>query len=143
MSEVLPRHYIIGIILFTFIIVGGISMLSMMNTEQSGFTDDSRFQNFNNTFNVMDDVTTEVGDLQSGIENAETDFGVFGVLNSLISSAWNTLKLLFSSFGFMDAVFGGLTTVFGVPAWIPTLIGLLVVVLLAFAIYSAIFQREI
>jgi len=143
MAEVLPRHYIMGIVLFTFFIVGGVSLLSMMNDTQSGFTDDPRFDAFNSTFNVMDDVTTEVGDLESGISNTNPDPGIFGVLNGLISSAWNTLQLLFNSFSFMDSVFGGLTTVFGVPAWIPALIGLMITIVLAFAIYSAIFQTKI
>lgn len=143
MTDALPRHYVMGIILFTFIVVGGVSMLSTMNTYNSGFTDDSRFESFNLTFNKMSDVQTEVGDLQSGIEETSADPGAFGFLNALIGSGWNTMQLMFSSFSFMNGVFNGLETVFGLPPFIPTLIGLMITVLIAFAIYSAIFQTKI
>jgi len=143
MAEILPRHYIIGIILFTLFIIGGIAMIGEFRTVDSSFVDNNKFASFNNTFNVYDDVTTEVGGLKGNIENADTDFGLFGVLNSLISSAWQTLRLLFTSFGFMDAVFNGLEGFLGVPGWVGALLILLVTVLLVFAIYSAIFQRDI
>lgn len=143
MGNVLPSHYIIGIILFTLVMVGGVSILSEFNSVDSSNVDQDSIIQFNRTFNVMDDVTGEVGQLETNIEDADTDFGTFGVLNSLVSSGWQTLKLMFSSFGFMTGVYEGLTSFFGVPAWIPVLIGLLVTVMFAFAIYTAIFQREI
>lgn len=143
MAEILPRHYIFGIIAFTFIIVGGVSIFASLHSDDPTFGDSDKLTQFNRTFNVMDDVSDNVGNLQTNIENADSDFGLFGVLNSLISSAWQTLKLLFSSFSFMGAVFSGTTTMFGIPAWIPTLAGLVITIIIAFAIYSAIFQREI
>ena len=143
MADVLPRHYITGIIIFTLFIIGGIAIIGELTHEDAGFVDDEKFSSFNDTFNVYDDITTEVGDLRSDIEDADTDFGLFGVLNSLISSSWQSLKLLISSFGFMDAVFNGLESFVGIPGWVGGLLILLVTVLLAFAIYSAIFQRDI
>jgi hypothetical protein len=65
------------------------------------------------------------------------------VLNSLIASAWQSLRLLFSSFGFMDAVFEGVHDLFGVPKWVSGLASLLITVLIAFAIYSAVFQTKV
>lgn len=143
MPEVLPSHYIVGIILFTLVMVGGVAFLADLNSVDPTFADQDKFQEFNNTFNKMDDVTSNVDSLQSNIEDADTDFGTFGVLNSLISSGWQTLKLLFSSFGFMTSAYQGISSFFGLPAWVPIFIGMLVTVMLAFAIYAAIFQREI
>lgn len=142
-GAVLPSQYIIGIILFTFVMVAGVAFLAEMNSVDPTFTDDPKMEQFNDTFNKMSDVTSNVDSLQSNIEDADTDFGTFGVLNSLISSGWQTLKLLFSSFSFMDSAYAGLSTFFGLPAWIPLFIGMLVTVMLAFAIYAAIFQREV
>jgi hypothetical protein len=143
MANVKPSQYIIGIVLFCFIIVGGISMLSIFADTDPTFTDDDDFNKFNESFNVLSDVSSQVDSLESSITEADTDFGVFGVLNSLISSSWQSLKLLFTSLSFMDDVFLGMSTMFGVPTWIPTIIVLALTVMIAFAIYSAIFQREL
>lgn len=143
MAEILPRHYIIGIVIFTLFIVGGISMISIFNDSDATFADDAKLEQFNESFNVLNNITDEVTDLEDSIVNADTDFGTYGVLNALISSAWQTLRLTFNSFRFMNNVFSGLSTFLGVPAWITGLIILIVTVMFAFAIYSAIFQRDI
>lgn len=142
-NQVSPKDYIIGIIIFTFVVVGGISLLGILDTGTNGkISQDPRYSDFNQTFNVYDNVTNQVGNIRDNIVNADTDFGVFGVLNSLIATSWQGVKLLFSSFGFMDAVFGGLSTVFGLPAWVGGLLILLVIVIIAFAIWAAIFQTQ-
>lgn len=143
MSNILPRHYIMGIVIFTIFIVGGVSMMGIFAETDPTFTDSDKFTQFNDSFDVMSDVTTEVDDLESSITNADTDFGALGVLNSLISGAWQSLRLVFSSFEFMDGVWSGTNYIFGVPIWVASMITLLVTVLLVFAIWSAIFQREL
>lgn len=143
MANILPRHYIIGIIIFTMFIVGGLSMVSIFNDSDNTFANDTTYNQFNSSFNVLNNITQEVGDLEDSIVNADTDFGAYGVLNALISSAWQTLKLTFTSFAFMDSAFTGLTSFFGVPAWIIGLLALMITVMFVFAIYSAIFQREL
>lgn len=139
----LPRHYILGIVMFMFVIVGGVSLLGMMRSDDSTYGDSSQLQEFNNTFNQLDLVSDRVGSMQGTLSNASVDGGTFGVLNSLILSGWQTFKLLFSSFGFMTGVFNGLTTFFGVPAWIPAIILLVVTIMLVFTIISAILQKDI
>lgn len=137
MAQVQPRTYIIGIIIFCLFIVGGVSLLASFGVNSTQVTD------FNTTFDKMNDVTDVTSDLRGSIENADTDFGAFGVLNSLISSAWQSLRLLFTSLGFMEDAYTGLNTFFGVPAWIPALLGSIVIVIIAFAIFGAIFQRDL
>lgn len=145
MAEATPKRYIYGIIMFTFVIVAGLALLNEFKASDSTYVDAAKYREFNATFNKFDDITTEVGDLKSGIEDAEPgqDFGTLGVLSALISSGWNSLQLLFQSLSFMNDVFNGLSSVFGVPAWVGALIILLVSVMIVFAIYSAIFQREL
>lgn len=145
MGEVLPKHYIIGIIMFVFIIMSGISLLSALNDTDPTYIDNTKFTEFNDTFNKYNEITTKVDGLKSGIEDAEPgqDYGTLGVLSALISSGWNTLQLLFQSFGFMNDVFNGLSDVFGIPYWVPVLIISIVTTILVFAIYGAIFQREL
>lgn len=143
MAEVLLRHYIWGIIIFTLFIVGGVSMLAIYKDGDPSFASDDTYTRFNQSFNRLDDVTSTVSNLQSGITDADTDFGSFGVLNALISSSWQSIRLMFTSFGIMNDAYNGLSAIFGIPAWIPSLIILAVTVLIAFTIYSAIFQKEL
>jgi len=137
-----PRSYITGIIIAMFFVIGGVALINEMREDNSSFDAGDRTGEFNRTFNKLDDVSTEVNTLEDNIKNSDDDFGVFGVLNSLIFSSWTTIKLLFTSFNFMDDVLGGLTDVFGVPAWIPLIIGLLITTMIVFAIYRMIFQTE-
>lgn len=143
MAETLIRHYIWGILVFTLFIVGGVSMFAIYKDADPTFATDDTYTRFNQSFNRLSEVTATVGALEDGITQADTDFGAFGVLNALISSSWQSLKLMFTSFGIMNDAYNGLSSVFGVPAWIPGLMILAVIVLIAFTIYSAIFQKEL
>lgn len=138
-----PSTYIMGVIVFTLFVVGGVSMMTLFRDYDPTFATDQKFADFNDTFNVYTETTDKVTDLGTGITDADTDFGVLGVLNGLILSAWQSLKLLLTNFSFMNTVFNGLTTIFGVPSWIPALIILAVTVMFVFALYSAFFQRDI
>lgn len=138
-----PSTYIIGILVFTLFIVGGVSMMTIFRDADPTFADDPKFNEFNQTFNVYGEATEKIGDLGSGITDADQDFGVLGVLNGLILSAWQSLRLLLTNFAFMNSVFNGLSTIFGVPAWVSGLLILAVTVMFVFAIYSAFFQREL
>lgn len=135
--------YIIGILIFTMFIYGGISMISEFASVDSSFIDANKFSKFNNTFNKYNDVVSETDNLESSITNSDSDFGVFGVLNGLINTAWNTMVTIFSSFSFMDSAFNGLTEFLGVPTWTIGLILSIITIILIFAIIGAIFQRDI
>lgn len=145
-DDVKPKSYIIGIVMFVFFILGGVYILNEVRNEDTTFINSNElddYNKFNQTFNKLDDINDSVRGIQRNIENAQSDFGLFGVLNSLINSAWNTLKLLFESFGFMDSVFDGLGSIFGVPEWVSTLLLLIPIIIIAFAIFRAIFKTEI
>jgi hypothetical protein len=145
MAEVLPRHYIIGSIIFMFFIVGGIAMMTELGNKNPAFLDNEEFNDFNQSFNKMNDLTSSVDELETRITSSgeDQDLGVFGVLDALINTGWNTLKLLFSSFGFMEDIFTNLGNFFGIPAWVSVLLISMVTVMFAFAIYTAVFQREV
>lgn len=142
MADATPRTYIYGIILFTLITVSGVSFMAILGAENPAMTS-GKYVVFNDSMNKLSDITTQVDSLDDGIQNASTDFGAFGVLNALISSAWQTLKLLGSSLGFMSEAYVAMSALFGVPAWIPALVALLIVTMIIFTIYSAIFQQEL
>lgn len=137
-----PSTYLLGIIFFTFIILSGIGIMGELRKSNTDFMTDENSQSFNSTFNVYNDLSSSVGGLQTSVEDAGNDWGIFGVVNALVGSAWNALRLLFTSFAFMNAVFLGLG-LFGVPSWVGGLASLTVIVIIAFAIYAAIFKAEI
>ena len=132
-----------GIIIFTFFIVGGIALLTEFNNAKPGFIDDEKFKEFNESFNKINEVISSVDELETSITDTDEELTVFGVLDALINTGWNTLTLLFTSFGFMEDVFTDLSGFFGIPTWVGQLLILLVTVMFAFAIFTAIFQREI
>lgn len=143
-ADATPRSYVFGIIIFTLLIVGGISIFASFGAVNPSMVTSTKYEQFNNTFNKFSDLNESVTNLQSSIESDDNkEFGVFGVLNGLINAAWNSLKLIFQSFGFMSDVGDGLNKVFGVPSWIPNLLFLSVITMLAFTIWSAIFQSEL
>lgn len=144
LSETTPKHYLYGAILFSVMILGIVSILSSLNEAEGGnIANDERFAEFNSTFNIYDQIDNGTQNVRSSIENApESQFGIFGVLNSLINTAWQTLKGLFNSFKFVTVAIGGLSTMFGVPVWVTGAVSLLIIVMIAFSIWSAIFQKN-
>lgn len=144
MARTIIRDLFFGFVLFTLFLVGGVSMMGIFNDSNSEFTSDEKFVEFNRSMNKLGDVTTSVGSLEDKVlADPEEDRGILGVLGTLIGGAWNALKTLVSSLNFMGDAFKGLSTTFGVPLWMTSLAALLITILIIFALYSALFQREI
>lgn len=144
MGEIRPSHYIMGILVFC-LFIGSVTAVVVLTQEKiPGFVQGDRFNTFNNTFNVLPEVQQELGEINSDIENTPSDmFGSFGVLNSLINGAWNTLQFLSDAFNFMDVAFEGLTEFLQVPDYVVTILGLMILVVILFAILAAIFQIQL
>jgi len=142
MADFTPSSYIVAIIIFTLIIIGGVSMIATFGDKDSSFIDEERYSDFNKTFNKYEDIQDISNKTQTNIENMEDTDLDFGVLGSLINQAWQFLRLLITSLSFMSSAFNGIVIMFGVPAWIPTMLIAIITILLGFAIYSIIFQRN-
>jgi hypothetical protein len=134
--------YIIGTIIFTLLALGMIGIFAEVQSNNSNFVDGQEYSTFNKSFNHYDELTTSVNGLQTSITGSKIDNSIFGVtngvINSLIGTVWTTLKFLFNSFSFMGDAFNGLVTLLGLPAWLPILLGLIVIVIIAFGIFAAI-----
>lgn len=145
MGSVKISDYVIGIIVFTMIIVGGVSLFSIYGGYNSDMVDDPRFVEFNRSFNQYDNVVTEVSNLNASVSATDESsgfWGEFGVINSLIGHVWATMRLTIGSFGFMNTAFGGLSSVLGIPAQFVVLISLLVIAVIAYAIFTLIFKSD-
>ena len=139
MADTNIRHYIFGIILFTFFIVGGVSVIVNLASSNPAMVSDERFVQFNQSFNKMDLVETKVNAIETNVNGTPAGENP---LNDLITGSWQTLRLIGSSLSFMDDVFIATYTLFGIPRWIGNIVMMLITVLLAFVIYGLIFQRD-
>lgn len=142
MAEFYISDYIVGTIVFTFIIVGCVAMIGLMRQGNPDFNDE-RFSKFNSTFNSYDELDRQVNQIQSDVESGDTSWGITDVLNAIVYNAWNTLKNIYNSFGFMTQAILGLNTFFGMPIWIPAMALMAITVLITFSIYSATFYRRL
>ena len=137
--------YFIGILLFTLVIVGGVSMMGIFRGYDSDWGEGGKLESFNASFNKLDDVRGVVNNLDATVSNVNgTDFGAFGVLNSLIKSSWQVLKLMTGNLDFMYSIYESDTLgSFNIPLWIGGIIVMIVIVVIVFAIFGAIFQRDL
>lgn len=142
MADATPRTYVYGLILFTLVTVAGISMLSIYGADNPAALT-GKYTQFNESMNKLADVNTEINSLDTSVQGNDPDPGTFGVLNGLINGAWQTLRLMGSSFSFMTDAYDAMGDIFGVPSWIPGLVALLITAMVVFAIFSAIFQTEL
>jgi hypothetical protein len=135
------KSYMIGLVLFVVVITGGIfTMISLHSSNPA--LDSSRIEAFNTTFNKADNITTAVNDISSSITNAGDKPGALGWFNVLFGSAWQGLKVLFSSLGFVKGLILAVAEIFSVPPAIALLITLLPIIIIVFAIWGAIIQAQ-
>ena len=142
LNTIKPSTYILAIIVFTFMILSGTALMAEFRKGDSTFMAGPDVAQFNSTFNTYNRLENSVNSIQSSVTSSQNEWGILGVIGALVGSAWNGLVLMFTSLSFMNSVFSGLTN-FGVPAWVGGLMGFAVIVVIAFAIWSAVFRTDI
>ena len=153
MAEMIPRHFVLGGIIFTMLIVGVFSVISLVNSGSPtgdgsdaviGFAQSNQLTEFNKSFNKIDNFTTDVNKLKTKFTELKPE----GALETItlpiafITTAWAAISVVGDIFGFMNSSFEGLTAWLGIPSWIPTLIILIVIVVLVFGVLTIIFGKE-
>ena len=134
--------YLIGIVIFTLLIVGGITMITMLGDSNGDIVNNPKYTEFNKTANKYEQLEDSIATIQDSIQN-DPDTGTLGVLSALINTAWNTLKTLPSMFGFMVTAYAELSTFFGIPLWIPGLLSGIIVIIIVFVLYGAFLQHDL
>jgi len=139
-----PKSYLIGIVVFVMLCLGGISMINSMrdfNPDLLTPQELSDYEKLNKTFQKIDSINDTISGFENDITATENkEFGVFGVLGGLINSAWNTLRFLFPMLSFMGAIYSGFTEFLGLPSWVASCINMLVIIIISFFIYKSIFK---
>ena len=142
MSDTKPSDLLIGFVVFTMAVVGVMSFMGGFAAFDPNWVDDE-YTAFNDTFNKQAELTERIEGLQGDIEeDDESGFLDFGVLGSLIKKGWNILRLFLTNFNFITSIFTGLGGVLDIPAWIGGMVSLLIIIIVVFAVISAVFQTK-
>lgn len=133
------QNYIIGIVLFMIIIGGGTYMFGQFVSVDSTIDTAGDVSRFENNLYLASNVTSAVNQMDSNVQAVTAeDTGVLGWLNALIGSAYEGLRAIGSSIGFMSSAMNEAANMFGIPSFIMGLLGLIILIVLAFAIWIAI-----
>ncbi len=163
MGLALPRHFFYATIVFTMLISGMVTILSLVISGSSGDGDSQvddllssqggglssvqQLEAWNRTFNVFDDLTDDITTVKEDIEEVGAKEQTFlesaiTLPVAFIQTSWGVVRFIFKSFGFVDEAFRGLATVLHLPTWIPTLIISLLVVMFIFSVITLMFGKE-
>jgi len=136
--------YLIGIVMFTLFIVGGLFLINSIAEYDDSFINHQRYEQFEGITNQYEKLEESMSGLAGGIlDEGSVDQSTIGVLSSLIQTAWNGLKALPTTFLFMNTMILNLSIFFGVPSFIPGLLLLIITIIVLFSILGAVFQNDI
>lgn len=147
MAEGNIKALLISAVFLTMIVMGGVGMMAHFNSYNSDFSGSGKeYSEINSTLNRYSDLTGEVESLSSSQDEGSfwDDLPVTG----LLSTAWNGVTLLKSTvtiFTGSDEEEGLLSAgsrMLGVPSWVGVLFGLVVSIIVVFALWALVFQRE-
>lgn len=145
--NVKPSHLVIAFSVFTISLLAGLGMINSFDQGYDNYIDNSQLHNFSNTFDKQTELQDSITELQSKINVENEDQSpfsqLFGFIDQLFSTGWAALKLFFTQLSFITDAISGLSSVFGVPEWFVTIASSLIIAFIAFAILTAIFQRDV
>lgn len=144
MAESTIRNLWIGAAVFMVVITGFSSAFFMIYKDQPQSITLKEIRDFNDSFNKQQELSASVDSIRTNIQQSNsTNFGAFGIIDSLVGTSWQSIKNLFSSLSFMSTILDHLTDYFGVPGWIPALLIVMMLSVVGFAIYRLVFQGEV
>ena len=143
----LLRHYLIGLVIFTMLVTGGVTLMNMFQEEDSNFIPGDEIGYLNRSFNVYSDLDRQVGSIKTSVEDIdasdESFVGqIFTALDLFVMSLWTTVKVFATSIGFVT-IFASLSHFLGIPTWVGASITTIVTIFILFTIISLLFKKDI
>lgn len=133
------KYYLIGIVIFMVVIGGGVYILGSFHNADNSIDSSGELSQFNDSLYKASNITKVINDLDASINSVTSEkVGALGWLNALLGSAFNGLKLIGQSVGFMKVVASEAGVILGIPSFIISLLVLITIIIIAFAIYTAI-----
>lgn len=131
-----------------FIILGGTFFISIIIPNKSELDNEQhykmvanwsqKYENVNSDFSKVRNITSD--------ESASDDklISTFGKLNALITSVWSMLTQIYGSFSYMFTIVTEMGDLIpGIPSWMPTLAILSIIIIVGYAIMSAVLQWKL
>lgn len=135
------KSYMIGVIVFVAVISSGVFMFGEFKSLDTSLDSSNELGQFNQSLNKANNITTSVEGIQDSITSVNPDnAGVIGWLNVLVGSAYNGLQAIFGSIDFMSIVADESAEIFGIPTFIISLLLLIIILIIGFGIWAAIFR---
>jgi hypothetical protein len=119
-------------------ITGGVMMMGTFSTADTTLDQNGKVSQFNSTLNKASEIEASVGGIESSIEQAGSGRGPLGWLDAIVGSAYNGLKAIGNTMGFVQVAGQDAANIFNVPTIFVTLLSLIVTLIIGFAIWSAI-----
>jgi len=149
MADITARDILLGLVMATFFIVGGVALMAEFSKDDASYINPANYSIFNNTFNKYDDLSRGVTTMKSTVsgDNATGSLGenTDTFQDNIIFQAWNALTSIGSLFGFAFSASGsllsGLSTMLGIPGWAVSFMVMLMIVALIWAILSLILKK--
>jgi len=140
MTEI--KYLLYGFVGLMFFILTGLFLVGSLGTTGE-FAKDADYVAFNKSFNRVQEFESGVGSLKASVnsQNTSSTIGDIGLISSLISQSWNSLKLLFTGFDFVTAIFQVSGTMFHIPVFVVTLATLVITLTIVFGILYLIFNQ--
>ena len=132
------KGYMIGVIIFIVVITGGVMMFSEFSAVDPTIDSGGQIGQFNRTLNKASNISQSVQGIEDSIEQAGTGRGPLGWLDAIVGSAYNGLKAIGNTMGFVKVAGEDEANIFNIPTIFVTLLGLIVTLIIGFAIWSAI-----
>lgn len=136
------QNYMIGIVLLVIVFTGGIYMFGAFSSYDSTLDSANEVSQFNKSIASANKITDSVNAIDESIQGVSSDSnsGVLGWLNVLVGSAFNGLKAIGSSLSFMSTATTEVGAILGIPSFVIPLLLLVVIIIIGFAIWSAIMR---
>jgi hypothetical protein len=132
------KSYMIGVILFILVIASGVFILGSFYSEDSSIDMVGQVSQFNSSLNLASNMTTAAQGVSDSIEKAGNSSSPLGWLDVLVGSTFTGLKAISGTMSFMNVAAAQSSSMFGIPSFVYPLLVLIILLIIAFAIWSAI-----
>jgi len=148
MAENEGRNLILAFIIFTGIILGGMSLINLWRADSPNYIDNTKYAAFNQSFIKYDELnrsTTELNDLTTNPsfwDLAKETISSIGVAGRLLMVGWGGLNKILIGFGFILDAFTSLS-IFGIPEWVSVLITMSITIVIVYIIIKAAISKNL
>lgn len=133
--ETTTRQFIIGMLIFTGLITGCFTIISLALPKSS-----DTFTYTNTTLSRFADVENNANTMSNSIENSQASGGKVTILETLISFGISALSSIWSSVTTFGQIIPSMITILGLPNWFSGMLIAIIGIIVAFSLMAAWFK---